>query len=531
MLTSVSMSGTASPLGASAKSPAKTVQIVKKRREAQAVKGSSDEDEEWFAEQDRGAASGSATDTARSPGNDESPGGPVSGGGASSKRYKRYWSQLLGCHIQAERKKRKPKILVMCDLFGMYLKETTEHNKEERLQMMKIVTLLMRKGGLVKSRAPIAESVRQRVAEERRLFRFGEDRTDIIQAQKKKNAALLQAVRVELDVTKDFIRGIDERDRKRRKREQLKEAAAKMGMTLEEFEAARAKTRPPKENDKTGQKSPLRKAGSPLRGGQPPASHIPLMGAELSPLRTTESPDNFARVPKAVQGGEDGEIESPLQRVQTDSAKDPAGLVRDDSFKTSMKAHMHEKKFNQEVKSLELVRKATVKVLAVLGRADSEGDVVLTDKDNTAEEDAQQRMILVAHQEKVSHGIPLSVCVRARGVFWRRLKLARTSACKQFVTASFVRRAGRFRERFSKPCSLTRPSWREFGRESLPSRRTHTFSSTLTRCRSTTRSVISVEAAQERRRRVPVLLSERAYCPPTQSRHLLYQTRCAIEAL
>lgn len=198
----------ASPLGASGKKTTKTVQVVKKRRETQAVKGSSDEEEEWFAEQDRGAP-GSGTDTARSPGQDEaSPGGAVSGGGggASSKRYKRYWSQLLGCHIQAERKKRKPKVLVMCDLFGMYLKETTEHSKEERLEMIKIVTLLMRKGGLVKSRAPIAESVRQRVAEERRVFKFGEDCTDIIQAQKKKNAALMQAVRVELDVTKEFVR-------------------------------------------------------------------------------------------------------------------------------------------------------------------------------------------------------------------------------------------------------------------------------------------------------------------------------------
>jgi environmental stress-induced protein Ves len=65
-----------------------------------------------------------------------------------------------------------------------------------------------------------------------------------------------------------------------------------------------------------------------------------------------------------------------------------------------LQGHMREDRFNHEVKSLELWRKANVKVLAVLGFVDSKGEVDFSE--NTAEEDAEQRMTLVAHQEKVS---------------------------------------------------------------------------------------------------------------------------------
>ena len=393
------MSG-ASPLGASGTlGGTKTVQVVKKKREAQAVKGSSDEDEEWFAEQDRGGlASGSGTDAGKSPGRDgaESPGGgpPLAGGASSRHKYKKYWSQLLGCHIMAERKKRKPKIMVMCDLFGMYLKDNTAYSKEERLDMIKIVTLLMRKGGLVKSRAPIAESVRQRVAAERRQFRFGEDCTDIIRAQKKKNAAVMQFVSIEKNVTTEYIKGIDERDRKRRKREQLKEAAAKMGMTLEEFEAARAKTRPPKENDKGAQKSPIRKAGSPLRGGQSPVRQMP----SSPPPPHTESPDHFARSPDASQTGEGDHAtgaDSPQRQLPR-----MAAIIRGDTFQTSIRGHMKEDRFHNPATNLQLYSLATAKVLAVLGYTDGKREDSFAE--NTAEEDAELRTTLVAHMEKVA---------------------------------------------------------------------------------------------------------------------------------
>ena len=271
---------------------------------------------------------------------------------------------MLGCYIQAERGKKKPKLLVLCDLFGMFLKRDGI-GKEERQEMIKVVVQLLRKDKLVSSYAPIRESVRHRVAEERRYFRFSADNTDSILAQSKKNAAEQRFVHTELEVSKDLMKGIDDRDRRRRKREQLREAAAKMGMTLEELEAARAKS---SKTDKAGKKgaSPLRKekASSPL--SSPQGRGAPAVPASLSSAPQLQHADS----------------QSPLQFVRT------------------MKKSVEQDKHFRDVVNVDLLRKANINVLAAVGFPDTNGEKDFSE--NTAEEDFDLRSKLADHMNSVA---------------------------------------------------------------------------------------------------------------------------------
>ena len=354
----------------------RAVHVVKKRREVAQKGGSSEDDEEWFAEEEekrtaalaaaersgRPASRGSQSGTERpeSRGSEGGLGSSAAKGKGKGTKYKSYWSQLLGCKIQAERKRKKPKILVLGELFALYLQRTHGINKEERLQMVDIVIRLLRKDGGVRSRVSIDEAVRQRVAEERRFFRFGDDATDLIQAQKKKNGSELQFVQLELDVTQKMLKDVDGRDRARRKREQLKDTAAKMGMTVDELEAARAKT---KRSDKAP--SPLRKAGSRRETGlQGDDSPLPLRGGAGSPR-----------------------VGSPVG--SSDRALGSAEPARDS--------------FSKRTKTEEgLVAKARNKVLAVLGLGESKGAGPSDLHDYTAEMDLELRALLSAHMAKVA---------------------------------------------------------------------------------------------------------------------------------
>ena len=352
----------------------RAVHVVKKRREVAQKGGSSEDDEEWFAEEEekrtaalaaaersgRPASRGSQSGTERpeSRGSEGGLGSSAARGKGKGTKYKSYWSQLLGCKIQAERKRKKPKILVLGELFALYLQRTHGIDKEERLQMVDIVIRLLRKDGGVRSRVSIDEAVRQRVAEERRFFRFGDDATDLIQAQKKKNGSELQFVQLELDVTQKMLKDVDGRDRARRKREQLKDTAAKMGMTVDELEAARSKT---KRSDKAP--SPLRKAesrretgreggDSPLRGGAgSPRGGSPVRSSGRALGSAEPAPDRFSKRPKAEEG---------------------------------------------------LVAKATNKVLAVLGLGQSKSAGASDLNDYTAEMDLELRALLSAHMAKVA---------------------------------------------------------------------------------------------------------------------------------
>lgn len=125
-------------------------QVVKKKREVAVEKDSGDEDEEWLQEFfDR------AGERAQLPARD-----PGAGAATTKQKYKKYFSKFLGCYIQAERKRKKPKLLVLCELFGMFLKHDGIA-KDERLEMIKVVVQLLRKDKIVNSYAPIRDSVRQ----------------------------------------------------------------------------------------------------------------------------------------------------------------------------------------------------------------------------------------------------------------------------------------------------------------------------------------------------------------------------------
>lgn len=328
-------------------------QIVKKRREAKEASLDSDEDDDaWFEDASR----------ALSPGADS--------GGGRKRSYKQYWSQLLGCMVQSERKKKKPKIVMMAEMFGMFLK-ADGIDKDERLKLMQIVITLLRQEPKVRTKAPIVESVRHRVALERRLLLFGDDATEAIQNLKKKNVAHLQLVTVELDVTKEFMKGVDDREKRRRKREQLKEAAAKMGMTLEDLEAARAKSRPLKEekNKKQG-----KSAGSPHRRG----------ATNASPLIANDG----IILPGA------GGLESPTNPILSSS-------TRLDTLHTTTKCYLQEDRFfHKQTKNLDQIRKVNTKVLTILGVEDSKGEKDFTG--NTAEEDLEMRSRLALHMQVVA---------------------------------------------------------------------------------------------------------------------------------
>lgn len=337
--------------------------IVKKKREVAEKKGS-DDDEDWtgweFAGENTlidGETSGN-----QSPSGNKSP--------SNAKRYKKYWSQFLGCFVQSERKKRKPKLLILGELFGMFLK-ADDIDKEERLKMIKVIVLLLRKDGPdgpLNSHAPIAQSVRHRIADERRTFRFGESSTDLIIAKKKKNAAVLQSIQIELEVTKDFMKGIDNRDRRRRKREQIKEAAAKMGMSVEDLEAARAKAKPVASKSDKKAKDDAPKRESPIVILSLWAAESPLVGRGVD--------------------RENSLLESPgqLNRMLSHS-------MRDDTFLRSMRVHLQQDKFyHANVKNLEALRKANTKVLTLLGFPDNKGEVDFSA--NTAEQDLEMRATL-----------------------------------------------------------------------------------------------------------------------------------------
>ena len=350
--------------------------VVKKKREVK-EKNSEDEEEDW-SEWDRRH---SDHERAQSPGANSGKDSDSGRGEGRGKKYKKYWSQLLGCHIQAERKKKRPKILVLGELFGSFLKE---HDicKEERLEMIKEVVTLLRKPPNIKPRESIAISVRQRVAEERRCFRFGEDNTEIITAQKKKNAAELQLLQVELKVTEDFMKGIESRDRRRKKRALLEEAAAKMGMTIEELEAARAKFTPQKD-EKENKKS------------KPGAASKTSQMRETSPQRANESP---------LQAGD----ESPLGKRQSyfkeDTMSSQPRRTFGDSFAKSSTFDLLANELKEKAK-LEQWRKANTKVLAVLGFQDTKEDVEKTINnlsENTAEQDLELRATVAAHMEQVA---------------------------------------------------------------------------------------------------------------------------------
>ena len=125
-------------------------QVVKKKRGSVVEKDSGDEDEEWLQE-----FFDKAGPRAQTPTKD-----PSAGAAPAKQKHKRYFSKLLGCYIQAERKRKKPKVLVLCELFGMFLKHDGIA-KDERLEMIKVVVQLLRKDKMVNSYAPIRESVRQ----------------------------------------------------------------------------------------------------------------------------------------------------------------------------------------------------------------------------------------------------------------------------------------------------------------------------------------------------------------------------------
>jgi hypothetical protein len=207
------------------------------------------------------------------------------------------------------------------------------------------------------------------VADERRYFRFSADNTDTIVANQKKNKAEQRFVALQMDTCKELMKGIDDRDRRRRKREQLREAAAKMGMTLEELEAARAIAKKPDQGGNKGDSPLLRKTKSSSPLSSPLGRREPGMPGSLSSSHAgTSSP------PPHLANG------------QTFMAARRRGMVQD--------AHFH------DVVNLDLLRKANVKVLTAIGFTDTNGELDFSE--NTAEEDVDMRVKLAEHMNAVA---------------------------------------------------------------------------------------------------------------------------------
>jgi hypothetical protein len=211
------------------------------------------------------------------------------------------------------------------------------------------------------------------VADERRYFRFSADNTDTILANKKKNAAEQRFVAAEMDMCREFMKGIDDRDRRRRKRDTLRETAAKMGMTLEQLEAARAKPIA-KKPDKGG-----KKGDSPL-------------------LRKTKSSSPLSSPLGRTEPGMPGSLSSPQQHA--DACSHPPHVSHGQTFVAAgRKGVVRDSHFHDAV-DLGLMRKANVKVLTALGFTDTNGEVDFSE--NTAEEDFDMRVKLAEHMNAVA---------------------------------------------------------------------------------------------------------------------------------
>lgn len=142
------------------------------------------------------------------------------------------WSKLLGCEIVITRKVKVPATRVMCEEYGMWLREQG-YAKTDRHHLVSAVLELLLKDGGVDEEAPLAESVRARVAAQRRSFLLGENTTESLIGETKLNNQAIKELAEEIHRLSSDLKKLKERE-ERRKRKQAAQLAQRLQQLAED---------------------------------------------------------------------------------------------------------------------------------------------------------------------------------------------------------------------------------------------------------------------------------------------------------
>eukprot|EP00960_Hanusia_phi_P003591 106751-Hanusia_phi.AAC.2 len=158
------------------------------------------------------------------------------GGREHGVRRNSYYSTLLGVYLEVTKKgQSKPTIVYLGKSFSLFLQDKG-YSKVERRRMEEETLEIVGRDGRMTESATIS-TIKETIASERRNMKFSSENSDRLNAQKKLNTLLIHELESKLVIVREGILEINKREKQRKKRLQLAEFAARVGMTVEELQA------------------------------------------------------------------------------------------------------------------------------------------------------------------------------------------------------------------------------------------------------------------------------------------------------